>query len=237
MLALLALVGVCFHPTEHAYRYRIIPFLPSQWELVGVCWCSVNIKVIFHKILNPTANLFVGVCWHFVCAVWIGLYIIRTFRECRTQNVFSQILISLQEHSINVILRTFCPIIYPTFIKRFENVPLAGLVKCSKLLALQTSVFTGLHITKISDNKYQFAISSRSFYTSKIIGSKWHQKPRKFKLQMPAPTLTLKIRWTGREENGGKNKSGGSEWVFSEWWTLPQARPAYLRSHQRSWPH
>ncbi len=32
-------------------------------ELVGVCWCSVNMTVIFHKILNPTANLFVGVCW------------------------------------------------------------------------------------------------------------------------------------------------------------------------------
>ncbi len=32
-------------------------------ELVGVCWCSVNMTVNFQKILNPTANLFVGVCW------------------------------------------------------------------------------------------------------------------------------------------------------------------------------
>ncbi len=34
----LELVGVCFYPTEHAYRYRIIHFLPSPWELVDVCW-------------------------------------------------------------------------------------------------------------------------------------------------------------------------------------------------------
>ncbi len=32
-------------------------------ELVGVCWCSVNMTVIFHKILNPTANLSQIVCW------------------------------------------------------------------------------------------------------------------------------------------------------------------------------
>ncbi len=32
-------------------------------ELVGVCWCSVNMTVIFHKILNPTANLSQLVCW------------------------------------------------------------------------------------------------------------------------------------------------------------------------------
>ncbi len=41
-------------------------------ELVGVCWCSVNMTVIFHKILNPTANLSQLVCWSllaFVCAV------------------------------------------------------------------------------------------------------------------------------------------------------------------------
>ncbi len=31
-------------------------------EFFGVCWCSVNMTVIFHKILNPTAILFVGVC-------------------------------------------------------------------------------------------------------------------------------------------------------------------------------
>ncbi len=31
-------------------------------KLVGVCWGSVNMTVIFNKILNPTANLFVGVC-------------------------------------------------------------------------------------------------------------------------------------------------------------------------------
>ncbi len=46
-------------------------------ELVGVCWCSVNMTVIFQKILNPTANLSQLVCWSllaFVCAVWIGLY-------------------------------------------------------------------------------------------------------------------------------------------------------------------
>ncbi len=52
------------------------PFLPSQWEFVGVCWCSVNMTVIFYKILNPTANLSQLVCWSllaFVCAVWIGL--------------------------------------------------------------------------------------------------------------------------------------------------------------------
>ncbi len=77
MLPLLALVGVYFHPTEHAYGYRIIHFLPSQWELVGVCWCSVNMTVIFHKILNPMANLSQLVCWSLlalVCVVWIGLY-------------------------------------------------------------------------------------------------------------------------------------------------------------------
>ncbi len=68
MLPLLALVGVVWswlgfvHPTEHAYRYI----------LVGVCWCSVNMTVIFQKILNPTANLSQLVCWSllaFVCAV------------------------------------------------------------------------------------------------------------------------------------------------------------------------
>ncbi len=32
-------------------------------ELVGVCWCRVNMTVIFHKILNPTANLSQLVCW------------------------------------------------------------------------------------------------------------------------------------------------------------------------------
>ncbi len=31
-------------------------------ELVGVCWCSVNMTVIFLKILNPTANLSQLVC-------------------------------------------------------------------------------------------------------------------------------------------------------------------------------
>ncbi len=54
MLPLLALVGVGFYPTEHAY---------IDIELFGVCWCSVNMTVIFHKILNPTANLSQLVCW------------------------------------------------------------------------------------------------------------------------------------------------------------------------------
>ncbi len=75
-VTLLALVGVCFHSTEHAYSYRNIRFLPSQWELVCVCWCSVNMTVIFHKILNSTTNLSQLVWWSllaFVCAVWIGL--------------------------------------------------------------------------------------------------------------------------------------------------------------------
>ncbi len=41
-------------------------------KFVGVCWGSVNMTVIFHKILNPTANLSQLVCWcllAFVCAV------------------------------------------------------------------------------------------------------------------------------------------------------------------------
>ncbi len=41
-------------------------FSPDWTCLISVCWCSVNMTVIFHKILNPTANLFVGVC---LCSV------------------------------------------------------------------------------------------------------------------------------------------------------------------------
>lgn len=33
--------------------------LPSQSLFVGVWWCIVNMIVIFHKILNTKANLFV----------------------------------------------------------------------------------------------------------------------------------------------------------------------------------
>ncbi len=37
-----------------------------QSAFVAVCWGSVNMRVIiFHKILNTTANLFLGVCWRF----------------------------------------------------------------------------------------------------------------------------------------------------------------------------
>ncbi len=64
MLPLLELVGVCFHPTEHAYRYRVGRCLlvqcehdsyfsedsksnsqlepTSLLEFVGVCLCGVN---------------------------------------------------------------------------------------------------------------------------------------------------------------------------------------------------
>lgn len=57
-ICLLLLVGVCFHPTEHV-----------QSVFVGVCLGSVNMTVIFHKILNLMANLFVDVCWHCLCGV------------------------------------------------------------------------------------------------------------------------------------------------------------------------
>ncbi len=36
----------------------------SIFSPVTVCWCGVNMTVIFHKILNPTANLTQLVCWH-----------------------------------------------------------------------------------------------------------------------------------------------------------------------------
>ncbi len=63
-------------------------------ELVGVCWCSVNMTVIFHKILNPTANLSQLVCWSllaFVCAVWIGLKkLIHGYRKRLISVIFFQ---------------------------------------------------------------------------------------------------------------------------------------------------
>ncbi len=69
MLPLLALVSVGWSWLEFVFtRLNML----IDIELVGVCWCSVNMTVIFHKILNPTANLSQLVCWSllaFVCAV------------------------------------------------------------------------------------------------------------------------------------------------------------------------
>ncbi len=60
MLPLLALVGIGWHWLELVFtRLNML----IDIELVGVCWCSVNMTVIFHKILNPTANLSQLVCW------------------------------------------------------------------------------------------------------------------------------------------------------------------------------
>ncbi len=60
MLSLLTLVSVGWSWLEFVFtRLNML----IDIELVSVCWCSVNMTVIFHKILNPTANLFVGVCW------------------------------------------------------------------------------------------------------------------------------------------------------------------------------
>ncbi len=68
-------------------------------ELVGVCWCSVNMTVIFQKILNPTANLSQLVCWSllaFVCAVWIGLYTLheRSFSKIHNRGTLNCNIIS-----------------------------------------------------------------------------------------------------------------------------------------------
>lgn len=62
-------VGFCWMSVSVAIGRRL--FSPERTEhvqlaFVGVCWGSVNIRdVIFHKILNTTANLFIGVCCRF----------------------------------------------------------------------------------------------------------------------------------------------------------------------------
>ncbi len=75
-----SLLDQCVTPVGVGWRWLELVFTRLNMlidiELVGVCWCSVNMTVIFHKILNPTANLSQLVCWSllaFVCAVWTGL--------------------------------------------------------------------------------------------------------------------------------------------------------------------
>ncbi len=65
-----SLLDQCVTPVGVGWRWLELVFTRLNMlidiELVGVCWCSVNMTVIFHKILNPTANLsqlVVGVCW------------------------------------------------------------------------------------------------------------------------------------------------------------------------------
>ncbi len=62
-------VGFCWISVTVVIGQRL--FSPERTEhvqsaFVGVCWVSVNMRVIiFHKILNTMANLFLDVCWRF----------------------------------------------------------------------------------------------------------------------------------------------------------------------------
>ncbi len=50
-------VSVCWH-----WLGFVFTRVNVQSAFVSVCWGSVNMTIIFHKILNSMANLFVGVC-------------------------------------------------------------------------------------------------------------------------------------------------------------------------------
>ncbi len=71
-------------------------------ELVGVCWCSVNMTVIFHKILNPTANLSQLVCWRLSVRCELAL-------NCSCLNKTSLLSEDVAKHLISAAL--FCHVI------------------------------------------------------------------------------------------------------------------------------
>ncbi len=169
----LLVLNVRFHPNEHAYR--IMHFFPSQWELVVVCWCSVNMTVIFHKILNPKTNLSPLGCRSLlacVWAVWIGLeMIIQTHLHHNIFRIFIfwwTIPLNLQgwHEYYTVKLHLFIPVYY------FILLLFSLCFHVSSFFVLRDISCTSLKATK---QVQVYDLKIMSFFLSKI-SMKWKEQ-------------------------------------------------------------